>query len=264
MNYFYLLILSATLIIPPGLKWELKRKIVFTWCFFMWLLVCATVYVLNMFFADLSLLLALVVAFIQIIVISAATLLFFFFRDPERTPNNESRSILSPADGAVIYIKKIQSGEFPFAKKGEKKIPLETFTQKKLITNQGYQIGIAMNFLNVHVNRNPIQGKIESITRIPGKFLSLRKLSSLLENERVLTIIKSKDTRLGIVQIASRLVRRIVPYVKEGEEVAMGQRIGVIRFGSQVDILIPEIENLKICVELNQEIKAGLTVVAQY
>ena len=114
------------------------------------------------------------------------------------------------------------------------------------------------------MNRNPIEGKIESITRIPGKFLSLRKLSSLLENERVLTIINGKDMRLGIVQIASRLVRRIVSYVKEGDDVDIGQRMGVIRFGSQVDVLIPEIDNLKICVNINQEIKAGMTIIAQY
>jgi len=206
----------------------------------------------------------MIVAFFQILVISALTLLVFFYRDPERIPCSKSRSILSPADGTVIYIKKIQSGEFPFAVKGQKKIPLKEFTQKELIKGQGIQIGIAMNFLNVHVNRNPIEGKIESITRIPGKFLSLRKLSSLLENERVLTIINGKEMRLGIVQIASRLVRRIVSYVKEGEDVDIGQRMGVIRFGSQVDILIPEITNLKICVKINQEIKAGMTVIAQY
>ena len=261
MIYFYLLILSAILIIPPGIKWEIKRNIVLAWFFFMWLVVGSTTYLL---FPNHSLFIKLVIAFFQILVISVLTLAGFFYRDPERTPNNKNHSILSPADGTVIYIKKIEKGEFPFAIKGRKKIPLKEFTQNELITNQGIQIGIAMNFLNVHVNRNPIAGKIESIIRIPGKFLSLRKLSSLLENERMLTIINGKEIRLGVVQIASRLVRRIVSYVQEGEDVEIGQRMGVIRFGSQVDVLIPEIDNLKICVKINQEIKAGLTVIAQY
>jgi phosphatidylserine decarboxylase len=261
MIYFYLLILSAILIIPPGIKWEIKRNIVFPWFIFMWLVVGSTTY---LFFPDHSLFFTLLIAFFQIYTISALTLAGFFYRDPERTPNAKNRSILSPADGTVIYIKKIEKGEFPFAIKGRKKIPLKEFTQNELIPNQGLQIGIAMNFLNVHVNRNPIKGKIESITRIPGKFLSLRKLSSLLENERVLTIINGKEIRLGVVQIASRLVRRIVSYVNEGEDIEIGQRMGVIKFGSQVDVLMPEIDNLKICVELNQEIKAGMTVIAQY
>ncbi len=89
-------------------------------------------------------------------------------------------------------------------------------------------------------------------------------MSSLLENERLFTIVDGDAIRVGIVQIASRLVRRITPYVKEGDNVQIGQRLGVIRFGSQVDLLIPIGRKLRIVVRPKDEVTAGISILATY
>jgi phosphatidylserine decarboxylase len=88
-------------------------------------------------------------------------------------------------------------------------------------------------------------------------------MDSLLENERIFSIIRGPDIRVGIVQIASRVVRRIVPFVKEGDIVCQGDRIGVIRFGSQVDVLIPNGQGVSVLVERGDYVKAGLSVLAR-
>ncbi len=89
-------------------------------------------------------------------------------------------------------------------------------------------------------------------------------MSSLLENERVFTIIENDEIKVGIVQIASRLVRRIIPYVKEGDNVQSGQRIGFIRFGSQVDVLIAAKDRISIEIKPDDDVKAGISVIATY
>ncbi len=120
-----------------------------------------------------------------------------------------------------------------------------------------------MTYIHVHVNRSPIDGKVVKIKRIPGQFNSLKHLSSLLENERVFTQINSEKIKLGIVQIASRLVRRIESYKKENEKVSIGERIGIIKFGSQVDLLINK-PDIKINTKVGDEVKAGLSILAEY
>jgi phosphatidylserine decarboxylase len=187
--------------------------------------------------------------------------LFFFFRDPERHPPADSGVIVSPADGTVIYVKEIERGNFPFAVKNNNPIPLAEFSRENLIPDRGIQIGIAMNYLNVHVNRSPIAGVVKMLLPIHGKFLSLKHIHALLENERTLMVFENVNLKVGIVQIASRLVRRIVPYVQEGQTVAQGQRIGMIKFGSQVDLLIPYRADLKVQVHVGDQLVAGESVV---
>jgi phosphatidylserine decarboxylase len=200
----------------------------------------------------------------QSVIISALAILLFFFRDPERIPPLNEKSILSPADGTILYIKRIEKGEFPFAVKGRNKIPLSEFTQGEVISENGIQVGIGMNFLNVHVNRAPIDGRVIKLKRIPGNFFSLRHLNALLENERVVTIIEGDGIKVVIVQIASRLVRRIVSCVEEGYRVARGERIGAISFGSQVDLLFDAKKDLRLHVKEKEEVKAGISIIATY
>ena len=121
-----------------------------------------------------------------------------------------------------------------------------------------------MNILNVHVNRSPIEGKIIFHKRTKGKFISLRRQESEILNERVTTVIGNGTLRVGVIQIASRLVRRIVSYVREGDSLDIGQRLGAIVLGSQVDVVIPELENLKMEVKPGDEVKAGVSVIARY
>ncbi len=194
---------------------------------------------------------------------SAFAVLLLFFRDPARTIPRDPRAILSPADGKILYINCVADDEFPVAVKKGKHIPLREFTGETLQLTHGLQVGIMMSYLDVHVNRAPIGGTLERVKRIHGGFHSLKHMDSLLENERIFSIIRGPDIRVGIVQIASRVVRRIVPFVKEGDIVCQGDRIGVIRFGSQVDVLIPNGQGVSVLVERGDYVKAGLSVLAR-
>jgi phosphatidylserine decarboxylase len=191
-------------------------------------------------------------------------LMWRFFRDPERESPVIDNVIVSPADGKIIYIKRSEDGQVPFSEKNGRKYPLSQFFQTDVLPGKGTLIGISMNFLDVHVNRAPMGGTIEAIRHIRGKFLSLRKEDAIVENERQLTVIDSGRFRVGVVQIASRLVRKIVTYAKEGQEVRRGQRIGMIRFGSQVDLYIPDTCPTRVNVTVGQKVKAGLSVLAAY
>jgi phosphatidylserine decarboxylase len=206
----------------------------------------------------------LLVEFCLILLMALIGILTRFYRDPERHPLETERVILSPADGKVIYVHTIEKGSALVSTKGEREFKLDEIMATDLIADLGYLVGIDMNILNVHVNRSPIAGKAILLKRIKGKFVSLRRQDSEVVNERVTTIIANGTTRVGVVQIASRLVRRIVSYIKEGENLEAGQRIGAIMFGSQVDVVIPQLENLEIRVRPGDEVKAGVSVIARY
>ena len=130
------------------------------------------------------------------------------------------------------------------------------------ICDEGYLVGIAMHLLNVHVNRAPIAGRVSSLVHTEGAFLSLRRADASSANERVTTVIENHRERIAVVQIASRLVRRIVSYVAEGEHVAAGERIGMIRFGSQVDVIVPMGEGTTVLVRPGDRVRAGVSILA--
>jgi phosphatidylserine decarboxylase len=199
-----------------------------------------------------------------ILSISVSALLLRFYRDPERIPPEGDNIILSPADGKIIYVKKIEKGEIPFSEKKREKFSLNDFIQSDLFTEGGYLIGISMNYLDVHINRAPIGGKISLLKQIKGLFISLKERKAIIQNERVLTVIDNDKFKVGIVQIASRLVRKIVPYLQEGEEIKKGDRIGAIRFGSQVDLILPKPSSLRIKVSPGAKVKAGLSIIATF
>ena len=263
MIYFVFFILLISFFALVIVKWELNPKKSIPWSILMVLLGTMILFILENQFSQYDLIIKIIISAFVPIFISLLTIAYFFFRDPERIPPQIENTILSPADGKVIYIKEITNGYFPIAVKGKNKIPLSEFTSESFISGKGIQIGIAMSFLHVHVNRSPIDGKIVRIKRVPGLFNSLKHIDSLLENERVFTQINSERIKLGIVQIASRLVRRIDSYKKENEKVSIGERIGIIKFGSQVDLLIDK-PDIKINVKVGDEVKAGLTILAEY
>lgn len=201
---------------------------------------------------------------ISILTITFLIIIIRFYRDPERSPSETENVILSPADGKVIYINKVDERSSLVSTKGKKKYNLEEITSSDLFTDAAYLIGIDMNVLNVHVNRSPISGEIVFYKRTQGKFISLRNQESEIVNERVTTVIGNGTFKVGVVQISSRLVRKIVSYVKKGDVLDIGQRIGSIVFGSQVDLVIPKLDNLKIEININDEVKAGISVIARY
>lgn len=187
-----------------------------------------------------------------------------FQRDPERIPPKQDNVILSPADGKVLYTREIDGQKIPLSVKGDRSFKLGELTGMDLLNEGAHLIGIEMTALDVHVNRAPISGQVLALKRIPGRFVSLKNEKAEVSNERMTTIIGNGDFAVAVVQIASRLVRRIVSYLREGQGVEMGQRIGMIRFGSQVDLVIPRLANLKIMAKPGDKLLAGISVVAEH
>lgn len=214
--------------------------------------------------AEFNMATLVLIEFFLVLLIPFLIVIIRFYRDPERSPLETERVILSPADGKIVYVNKVEKGSALVATKGQRKFSLDEITNTDLLTDAAYLVGIDMNLFNVHVNRSPIRGQLIFQKHINGKFISLRKQEANMVNERITTVIDNGRFRIGVIQIASRLVRRIVSYVKEGDNLEIGQRIGIIKFGSQVDVVIPALEALKIEVKPGDEVIAGISVVARY
>ena len=258
--------LILALIILPLLawKWNIKISTAITGSI---ILGAITGFIINWIKAsvvDLHMALFVLIEIPIILFLTFIIILARFYRDPERTPREIEEVILSPADGKVIYISKVEKGSSLVTTKGKKKFELDEITSTDFLNDAAYIVGIDMNVLNVHVNRAPVGGEIVFQKRTKGKFISLRRPESIIMNERVTTVIGNGEFNVGVVQISSRLVRKIVSYVKKGDVLDIGHRIGSIVFGSQVDVVIPGLENLKIEVRVNEEVKAGISIIARY
>lgn len=196
--------------------------------------------------------------------VTAAFLLlaYRFYRDPERAAPERDNVIVSPADGEVLYVRRSQGGMLPVSTKHGHDYPLHELTRTPLRSAEAVVIGIGMSFLDVHVNRAPIAGRITLCRHFPGRFGSLRRPEAVFENERATTLIERDQLQVAVVQIASRLVRQIVVFVRPGHDVALGQRLGVIRLGSQVDLVLPAREDLQVLVQPGQRVTAGESIIA--
>jgi phosphatidylserine decarboxylase len=177
-----------------------------------------------------------------------------FFRDPERVVPQDDRSIVSPADGMVSLITEVE----PPAElrvddgSGAPGLPAGPVTR----------VSIFMSVFDVHINRAPIGGTVRRVVYIPGKFVNADLDKASDENERQHVLIERTDgTAIGFTQIAGLVARRIVPFVKPGDMVAVGQRVGLIRFGSRVDVYLPAGTDARIL--LGQKVVAGETVLAE-
>jgi phosphatidylserine decarboxylase len=167
----------------------------------------------------------------------------YFFRDPVRVTPLRDGLVVSPADGRVSMI----VTAVPPAETG---LPAEPMTR----------ISVFMNVFDCHVNRAPVTGRIVEQVYTPGLFLNAELDKASEDNERNAVVIETGATRIGVVQIAGLVARRIVTFVREGDEVAAGQRIGLIRFGSRVDVYLPL--SAQILAGLDQMAIAGETVLA--
>ena len=199
-------------------------------------------------FLAISILLTFIVLFFSkslgIILIIITIWVYYFFRDPERVSIKDDAYLVSPADGLVTNISE---------KSGPEELRLENTTYTK--------VSIFMNVFNCHVNRVPTSCKIEEIYYKPGKFLNASLDKASEENERNYFKIKSnKDNEdIILVQIAGLIARRIVCEVEQGQDLKQGDRIGMIRFGSRVDIYF---KNKKVLVKLGQNVVAGESLIA--
>ena len=145
----------------------------------------------------------------------------WFFRDPERYFDSQDNQVLSAADGKICFI-------------GEDTAPIETGINQKM-----NKVSIFMNVFNVHVNRSPVSGEIEKIIYKNGKFFNASLDKASEHNERNSIIIKNNDEKIIVVQIAGLIARRILSFISENDIMTKGERIGLIRFGSRVDIYLP-------------------------
>ncbi|MEL1249970.1 phosphatidylserine decarboxylase [Aurantiacibacter gilvus] len=179
---------------------------------------------------------------------------FAFFRDPERVVPQGDRLIVSPADGLVSLITQVPPPpELQHASEdGSRGLGTEPVTR----------ISIFMSVFDVHINRSPIAGTIKRIVYIPGRFMNADLDKASEENERQHVLVERVDgTAIGFTQIAGLIARRIIPLAKPGDIVAAGQRVGLIRFGSRVDVYLPAGTDAKVL--LGQRVIAGETVLAE-
>ena len=168
---------------------------------------------------------------------------YYFFRDPERYSINDDKFLVSPADGLITDI-------------SERSGPVELRLENTTYT----RVSIFMNVFNCHVNRTPISGKVEEIYYKPGKFLNASLDKASEENERNYFKIKtSNGEEIIIVQIAGLIARRIVCQVEQDQKLTQGERIGMIRFGSRVDIYF---KNKNTLAKLGQNVVAGESLIA--
>ena len=167
----------------------------------------------------------------------------YFFRDPERTTPVRDGLVVSPADGRVSLI----STAVPPADTG---LPPEPMTR----------VSVFMNVFDCHVNRSPVAGRVVKVVYTPGLFLNAELDKASEDNERNALVIQSGGVQIGVVQIAGLVARRIVDWVKEGDSLGAGERFGLIRFGSRVDVYMPITAQL--LVGAGQVAVAGETVLA--
>tara|TARA_Y100000590_G_scaffold334847_1_gene381023 strand:- start:398 stop:1048 length:651 start_codon:yes stop_codon:yes gene_type:complete len=192
----------------------------------------------------LTFVLLLISNFLGILSFILTVWIYYFFRDPERFPINDENYLVSPADGVISQITEIN---------GPKELGLE----KKKYT----RVSIFMNVFDCHVNRVPCSGKINQIFYKPGSYINASLDKASEENERnYLKMTNSNGNELILVQIAGLIARRIVCETNENEEVKQGNRFGMIRFGSRVDLYF---ENYDLMVNLNQKTVAGETLIAK-
>ncbi len=167
---------------------------------------------------------------------------FFFFRDPDRNIPLGEDLILSPADGTVIKIIEVEE---PYYFKAKVK-----------------RVSIFLSVFNVHVNRIPVTGEAELVKYIPGKFLIAFDHKASEDNEQSIIGIKHKKGKLLFKQIAGIIARRIIYHIDEGDSVTAGDRFGMIRYGSRVDMFFPE--NVEIKVKLDDKVYGGETIIGEF
>lgn len=168
-----------------------------------------------------------------------AAFVAFFFRDPERKTSLDEKTVISPADGLVVVVKPFDSEEL----KG------------------GTLVSIFLSIFDVHVNRSPLAGKVTSSDYKPGRFLVATQERASIENEQTIITVENPYATVIFKQIAGLIARRIVFWKKVGDQVRLGERVGYIKFGSRVDIILPP--QVSVLVKKGQRVKGGVTIIGK-
>ncbi len=178
---------------------------------------------------------------IALLAVVVAGWVAYFFRDPERAGDRGERLIVAPADGKVVLITDVDEPSF--------------------IGGRARRVSIFMNVFSVHVNRYPVSGTVRHVRYAKGKFRNAGTPESSAENEQMSVGIDAPGGRVLVRQIAGLIARRIITYSRDGELVHQGERMGLIRFGSRVDVFVPPDAILRVA--LGQQTAAGSTVIAE-
>lgn len=178
----------------------------------------------------------------SVLFLCATVAVALFFRNPERFPSGHEGLLVSPADGTVVDIRDgADSANLP-------DIPLT-------------RISIFMSVFNVHVNRAPLTGTVRRITYTPGRFLDARDENCSEQNEQNSMVLDGHGSSIEVVQVAGKIARRICCWVREGDRIGRGERFGMIRFGSRLDVYVPD--EFRIKVHRGMRVKAGVSVLAE-
>jgi phosphatidylserine decarboxylase len=175
------------------------------------------------------------------------SLIVWFFRDPPRRIPAQAALVVSPADGKVVAIDDIEDDEF--------------------VGGPAVQIGIFLSIFNVHINRAPVAGRVIGLRYRRGKYLNALRPESARENEQLAVRMQETEApyrRYIVRQITGAIARRIVCWLKPGDELARGEQFGMIKLGSRTELVLPRDEGLRIRTQVGDKVKAGLTVLAEY
>jgi phosphatidylserine decarboxylase len=172
------------------------------------------------------------------------TLFFaYFFRDPERAVPADSGLVISPADGRIIALERVREEHF--------------------LKQPAQKLSIFMNVFDVHVNRAPVAGQVLAMMYQPGRYLAANRPEAPDQNEQLAIHLRTADgAEVVMVQIAGLLARRIISYIKEGENLDRGERVGLICFGSRVDLYFSE--ECQVQVKIGQKVKAGSSILGRW
>jgi len=173
------------------------------------------------------------------VLVLLAAFVFSFFRDPERVIPTEPGAVVAPGDGRVVVV-----------------------TDEENAGRPGKRVSIFLAVWNVHVNRSPAAGTITRMEYRPGKFLAAMRERASMENEQNVFTLSTDAGEMVFKQIAGLIARRVVSWKKPGEKVARGERIGLVRFGSRVDVWVPK--EAKILVKVGENVKGGSSVLARW
>jgi phosphatidylserine decarboxylase len=165
----------------------------------------------------------------------------WFFRDPERIVPSDPDALISPADGVVTHVEEVADPDFP--------------------NGRALRISIFLSIFNVHVNRIPWTGKVTQVRYFPGAFLDARNFESAVRNEQLwIDMVDPRGMPMRCKQISGAIARRIVCWLKAGDEVMRGERLGMIKFGSRTDLLLPTDAAREVCVKVGDVVKGAKTI----
>lgn len=189
----------------------------------------------------------MVTAMLALIFAVVGGLIVWFFRDPRRSIPSELGTIVSPADGKVVTIERIAHDDF--------------------VGGPAVLVGIFLSIFNVHINRSPFPARLIGLTYRPGKFLNALKPESVRENERLelrLQATEQPQYRFRVRQISGAIARRIVCWLKPGDELEVGEQFGMIKLGSRTELILPDVPELDLRVQIGESVKAGTSVIGRY